>query len=1014
MTLKSWVTKILNIRSEEYKPVLLLMLFSFFIGMSITFYFTASNALFLKHFPPKMIPVSFIASGVIIYLAWWIFSHIDKKLSLYYQVTTKFLFVFLTILAISIGVVIFDKSWITFIMYTWVRVMVYITLVNFWGLAGRLFNVRQGKRIFGLIGVGEVISYMIGYFSIPLLLKVIKAAHLLFLSSGSLMICLIFVIVIMRIFKDQLTTATTPTKQAVQKTTDNWSYWKLIKKPYFQLISLMALLPIFGYLFVDFLFLAQTKKEFANNTETIASFLGLFLGFLAFIETILKFVSGRFLNKFGLKPGLVSLPVILLSSIFMAAFFGTLYGAVGLFFVFIALARLFERSVRGAVYEPAFQLLYQPVPTDMRLTFQNQIEGIPKALGTVITGAVILLVSALQATSLVTYNYFFILVLAFWIWVAFKMYEAYRNMLKNKLIELKAEQVQDADPMANLFRETLMSARPDDFDKVYRMLEIAQPVLTEELLEKTYVVGSDALKKEILHKIRNNQMIPALRYIHTFTEYSGTEELKQLVAETTEFLKNQEQINFEAMTEQCRSADVSARLHAARLLGYSARYNTYKLLLTLIRDPNPAVRRAGIISCGKIKRVELWPYIIENLANPEFAATAVIALRQIGEPVLKDVDRYFEKMNGSPSTQLRIIRLYESIDGPKSIKLLRDKMFHPDKDVRNQVLFSLSIREYHAVPSEISTIKDIVEETVEYIIWIQASLHDLRDEADAFELKISLLSELEEKKEHVFLLLSLLYESRTIRHIREYIESKDPTARVYALEIGDMIIADDIKELFFPVFEDLSIQERISRFSARFPQEELSPVRRLYDIINKPFAQSNLWSKVCAIQLLGLQPRDENQETEIFLAANLVHPESVLGEIAAWTLYNYNQVYYLDTVVRFEKKEYPGISDLAAKIKERAKDSAMLIVEKATVIKNSELFTTVSETEIIQMLKMYPDLRILKDGTSYHPVNELSEYENIVTPEGSLIQVPGQWLQEFMNRSAGFTEKYFRSINNHI
>ena len=79
MKKQDWLLKTLNIRKEESKPVLLLMVFSFFIGLSLTFYFTASNAIFLKHFPPKMIPVSFIASGVIVYVAWWVFSRIDKN-----------------------------------------------------------------------------------------------------------------------------------------------------------------------------------------------------------------------------------------------------------------------------------------------------------------------------------------------------------------------------------------------------------------------------------------------------------------------------------------------------------------------------------------------------------------------------------------------------------------------------------------------------------------------------------------------------------------------------------------------------------------------------------------------------------------------------------------------------------------------------------------------------------------------------------------------------------------------
>ena len=196
MEKKEWFTKILNIRREEFKPVFLMMIFSFFIGLSLTFYFTASNAIFLKHFPPRMIPISFIASGIIVYLAWWLFSKIDKKASLSLQVTIKFIFVFLSVLAISIGVWASDSKWLAFILYTWVRVMVYITLVNFWGLAGRLFNIRQGKRIFGLISVGEVVSIIIGYISIPFILKVVKVSDVLFLASGSLFICVVVVIII--------------------------------------------------------------------------------------------------------------------------------------------------------------------------------------------------------------------------------------------------------------------------------------------------------------------------------------------------------------------------------------------------------------------------------------------------------------------------------------------------------------------------------------------------------------------------------------------------------------------------------------------------------------------------------------------------------------------------------------------------------------------------------------------------------------------------------------------------
>jgi ATP:ADP antiporter, AAA family len=100
--------------------------------------------------------------------------------------------------------------------------------------------------------------------------------------------------------------------------------------------------------------------------------------------------------------------------------------------------------------------------------------------------------------------------------------------------------------------------------------------------------------------------------------------------------------------------------------------------------------------------------------------------------------------------------------------------------VARQALVSLSNRKYKANASEAPALKIMIEESVEYILWILATLQDLSTYILAFDLKMALLAELEGQKEHVFLLLSLLYDMKTIHHIREHIESKDPNAKVYA------------------------------------------------------------------------------------------------------------------------------------------------------------------------------------------------------------------------------------------
>ncbi len=993
MASQHWLAKIFNVRNDEMKPVLYLMVFSFFVGLSMSFYFAASNAIFLKHFQRGMISLSYMVSGVVVWAAWWILSRIDRKLNLEWQLIVKFLFVFSTVSAISAGVWFYDTPWIVFTMFTWIRILVYVTLVTFWGLAGKLFNIRQGKRIFGLLGVGEVISIIIGYFSIPLLLRFLKAPDLLFLSSGALFCCLILVVLILRKFRVQLSIAGSIPDRAKKETTTGLNYMKLIRKPYFLLVSLMALLPIFGYLFVDFLFLAQTKAEFSNKPETIASFMGIFLGFVALVELGFKLVSGRFMNKFGLKPSLVSLPVMLLAGALLAAASGTVYGTIGLFFVFISLARLFERSVRASLYEPAFQLLYQPVPTDQRLIFQNQIEGIPKALGTVVTGLILFVFSAIHALNLVFYTWFFIVVLALWIWISLRMYKSYRFMLKSKLSSLKVPEISPDAHMSKIIRETLTSESAGLFDKVYDILEMTEPVTTEKALLSIYPESDEFLKIKILRKVDEKQMVqsvPFLRIDDTSTE-SG--ELENQLQQTIRNLEQAADYTFGFLSELSTSNDRTDRNQAARLLGSSARYNTYKLLLALMKDPDPEIKRIALISSGKVKRHELWPYIIENLNQPEFTWPAMVALRQIGESVLPELDNFFVKMNQDRNTQLRIITVIESVKGSASVRLLRKYMNHPDKDIRRQILASLSNRRFRAGSAETAQIKYNIEETTDYIAWLLATLQDISHVPGINELQLALLTELEEKKEYIFKLLALLYESKTIGYIRENIESKEPNAKLYALEIGDMIIEDDVKDLFFPLFEDITVQERLQRLSGRFPQERMQFVDRLHDILNKEFTLTNQWTKACAILRFADMNLDDWQPTFRILAANLVNPNPLLNELAGSVLHRLDADFYSETIARFNQAGHPLISVLDKKVNDHSSNSGLLLAEKVLILRNTELFKLMAETRIIDFLLKNKGIcfekgfiqpeKTMKQGLV---LNSGSGY-SIILPENSLCEL---------------------------
>jgi hypothetical protein len=343
-----------------------------------------------------------------------------------------------------------------------------------------------------------------------------------------------------------------------------------------------------------------------------------------------------------------------------------------------------------------------------------------------------------------------------------------------------------------------------------------------------------------------------------------------------------------------------------------------------------------------------------------------------------------------------------------AIKFLRNKIYHPNHEIRFQVLLSLSNLEYHASASEIRFIKQTIEDSVERMVWIMASLVDISGSEHAQQLQQALYAEMEEKKEHVFLLLSLLYDSKTIGHIRSHIESADTNAKIYALEISDMMISDEIKVLFFPVFEDLSIHDRLNRFSLRFPQEKLSVFERVEEIINTDYSKINGWTKACAIEMLDHIHSQDSAKAMELLAASLVNPDPLQAELAAWILYNNYRNYYIDTLLLFKKKDTIRLSGIIRKIKARENNTGLLIFEKVKLLKNDELFALSSE---IQLLNLILGIGEATDSllSEEHQVVQPEADDLIVTSETGFTQIiPGDKLLELLSGDLAMTERYLR------
>jgi ATP/ADP translocase len=62
------------------------------------------------------------------------------------------------------------NKWHAFLVLVMMGPLNILAMLGFWGTAGRLFTLRQGKRLFGVVDAGYIIGVILSSYAIPVLL----------------------------------------------------------------------------------------------------------------------------------------------------------------------------------------------------------------------------------------------------------------------------------------------------------------------------------------------------------------------------------------------------------------------------------------------------------------------------------------------------------------------------------------------------------------------------------------------------------------------------------------------------------------------------------------------------------------------------------------------------------------------------------------------------------------------------------------------------------------------------
>ena len=420
--------KWMNVKQDERELVVLLIIYSFFMGGAIAIFYTVVASSFLVSFDSSALPDVYIVGGVFLYVLGLLVGWLQKTVA-YDKLAEGMLgFLVLSILAMLAYHRFTGNAWVFFVLFIWNRVFVLVNGVTFWAVVAKLFNLQQSKRLTGLINSGDVLSSVIAYLAIPVVVHIIGTEYMLLASLVFLMVCgLVIRIIHVRypIAETDILSAGNPSPHIANQEVVSQRY----HSSYYQNIFLLGLIPVFALFYVEYLFFTESRYVFPDKA-LLASFLGLFFGVCAIFELLIKtFLYNRIIRKYGLAAGILILPVSILFGFAVAVVYGFAYDTSAIFFACIALCRFFMSTVRKAVADPAYQVLYQPFPASQRLRIQGLIEGRAKSVGGLLAGVALAALNYWFSLDQLWLSAVFLLIAIGWTVLAFSGKNAYRKAI---------------------------------------------------------------------------------------------------------------------------------------------------------------------------------------------------------------------------------------------------------------------------------------------------------------------------------------------------------------------------------------------------------------------------------------------------------------------------------------------------------------------------------------------------------------------------------------------------------
>ena len=942
--------KLFKINQGEGLPTLILF-FHFFAYVAISITGTAArDAYFLNMVDKKYLPLMFLAIAIVLSIVIEIYSRLSKNRDLSTIVTGTGIIFIATLLAIQKHL----EGWVIPFLYVWKDVIDAIIITQFWLIASQVFDPRQAKRLFGLLGAGGALAAIIIGSSISQFVSVFGSENLLFVTM-SFIIIVILMANLIRPYRNLNEQKHQTSKKDVHKNTGK-SF-----TPYLKSLAIIIGLAAVASRVVDYQFKITAVASFPNQDDLV-NFFGQYYAVTGVATMIIQlFITSRLLSRFGIIVAILILPTL-----FMAGAAGFLMSPV---LAAVYISKFSDQVFRFTFHNASIQLLWIPVKRTIKNRLKPVIEGSIRAGLEGVSGILIFLSITMFNVPIHYLSISIILITIYWIKRSFTLKKLYIEELQSAIEkrELNFEELTlDIQDEAMVKTINLALNNDDESQQVLALEMIKDIPLTpwKDSLNRLLNDGSMIVKKEILNisfddeniisdqkiiSLINNESDLEIESIEIAGKRKLTDALpiimdridaenkeKQLIAAAA--IRNIDPDSSNKEKDLLLSAFNSNDENICSLIIIQMKNDNEILpdekLIKYLNEESSKVRNAALSVAESRASLVLLPHIIQCLSYPRSAMPARSALQVYDEnEVVKLLIENAQNQNVEKSLVIGVIRTIKKYPTKDSIDMLLSVISPKIPPIQAVAVDSLIhiARELPLDEKQIAITKEELIKTSKYAYEKIIALSQI-EENEKNQLLRYLLQDEVRKLIPVIMKLGILDKPQTpIETYIQYVLNNEEDKLPYVLEFFENIFSQEERKIVNSLIDDISIEDKCKVAKNHF--DELTT-----DINQFLGYYIGTIQELKVALTLDYAFRTNNQE--------------ILGK-ANWS--NLPESFIIKDIITRHSKESPDSLNTWP-INDYLLDSNQLTMystlEKAMILKSVDLFASIPSQELIRVAQI--------------------------------------------------------------